>query len=518
MLSSWLTLLPPAFVIFGAIITRRIHAALALGILSASIIATKGAIAQAGSVGLQALWGTISDIDNIYLYIFLVTIGTLVALFAATGAATSFAHAVTQRIRTAQQVQYASMLVSTLLFIDDYLSILTTGYVMSPLTDRFQISREKLAFLIHSLAGPIVILAPVSSWVATIIGYIDHVGVSAAGDMQTVRIAADPFFIFLESIPFIFYSFLMILSVWFIIRTNVSYGPMKLYDQQAATRTIDFVPTSSNTAMSDLLLPLAVLVGGIIIGLPLTGGYYLFGGSHSLIESLRNNDHPFLVMLIAALCAVAVSSFCSIQKNLIRFNQLPTIIKDGFNLMIGAITMVYLASTFSGMLANQVGTGQYLASVLLDALPLWLLPVMFFIVSLICTIATGSAWGNFALMIPIAIPMLTTLSGLPLPLAPSALPLLLPVLGAILSGSVCGDHISPLSETTTMAATSTGITAIQHAYTQFPYAVPAIIGSAVGFLLTGLLSHISPWLSLAISLGISSLLCVSLIWWFNKST
>ena len=241
MLSSWLTLLPPALVIFGAIITRRIHAALMFGIISAAIIATSGAISKSIELTFSALWGTISDIDILFLYAFLMAIGTLVSLFTITGAATSFAHAVTRRIRTATQVQYASMLVSILLFIDDYLSILTTGYVMSPLTDRFKISREKLAFLIHSLAGPIVILAPVSSWVATIIGYIDKVGVSASDNTETIRIATDPFFIFLESIPFIFYSFLITLSVWFIIRMKVSYGPMKKYDELARERSLDSV-------------------------------------------------------------------------------------------------------------------------------------------------------------------------------------------------------------------------------------------------------------------------------------
>ena len=186
MLQNWLTLLPPAFVIFGAIITKRIHPALLVGIVSASLIATHGAIIPAGKLGLTALFNTITDIDNLYLYAFLIAIGTLVSLFSITGAATSFAHAVTQRIRTARQAQYSSLFVSLLLFIDDYLSILTTGYVMSPITDRFKIAREKLAFLVHSMAGPIVILAPVSSWVATIIAYLDQVGVSTSSDTKSV--------------------------------------------------------------------------------------------------------------------------------------------------------------------------------------------------------------------------------------------------------------------------------------------------------------------------------------------
>ncbi len=518
MLQSWLTLLPPAFVILGAIITRRIHPALLLGIAAASLIATHGAFFEAGKLGFNALITTITDIDNLYLYAFLIAIGTLVSLFAVTGAATSFAQAVTQRIRTARQAQYSAMFVSLLLFIDDYLSILTTGYVMSPITDRFQIAREKLAFLVHSMSGPVVILAPVSSWVATIIAYLDQVGVSTT-DNSKIRIAADPFFIFLKTIPFIFYSFLVILSVWYIIHRDISYGPMSEYEEKAAQIPAPSVAASSPAYMSNLLFPLAVLVLGIVIGLPLAGGYWLFGGSHGLIEALKYNEHPFLVMLISALLAVGVGFARSYQRGLIKFSQFPKIVYEGYDLMIAAIAMVYLASTFSAMLANQVGTGQYLASLFIGSVPLWLLPTMFFLVSLACTIATGSAWGNFALMIPIAIPMITTLSGLPMPIDPTALPLLLPVLGAILSGSVCGDHISPLSETTTMTATCTGTKPLTHSYTQLPYAVPAIISCVIGFALAGILSlNISPGIALLVSLPISGISCVVLLSWLNKKS
>ncbi len=516
MLNSWLTLLPPAFVILGAIITRRIHAALLLGIASAAIIATKGNIIPAGKLSLTALFHTAIDIDNLYLYAFLIAIGSLVSLFACTGAATSFAHAVTQKIRDARHVQYSSMFVSLLLFIDDYLSILTTGYVMSPLTDRFQISRQKLAFLVHSLAGPIVILAPVSSWVATIIKYLDQVGITTGPQQGPIRIAADPFFIYLKTIPFIFYSFMIILSVWFVITADISYGPMQEYDEKAAQVPLPPLQDNAPAYTSNLLLPLGVLVIGIIIGLPLAGGYWLFGGSYGLIESLKYNEHPFLVMLIAALSAVVVGFARCYQRGLITPRQIPHIACEGYNLMIAAITMVYLASTFSGMLADHVGTGQYLASLFIGSVPLWLLPTMFFLVSLVCTIATGSAWGNFALMIPIAVPMVTTLSELSLPIDPSALPLLLPVLGAIFSGSVCGDHISPLSETTIMAATSTGTRPLVHSYTQLPYAIPAIISCIIGFILTGLLTTVPATISLLISLSVSSVCCIGLLWWWNK--
>ncbi len=514
MLNSWLTVLPPVLVIFGAIITRQIHLSLFIGIVVAAFVAASGHIGATWDIGSSALFHTAINIDNLYLYGFLIFIGILVSLFAANNSAESFAQAVAARIRSARQAQYSSMFVSALLFIDDYLSILTSGYVMSPIMDHFHVSRNKLAFLVHSLGGPIVILAPVSSWVATIIAYIDHAGVDTTGTSGTVRILADPFFVYLKSIPFIFYSFLMIASVWIIVRYELSYGPMRTHEEKTSAP----IQPSSNEhkSMRDLLIPLGVLVGSIIIGLPLAGGYYLFGGQYGLIESLKYNEHPFLVMLISALLAVTVSMIRSLLKGQIRSAQIPNILWTGVNLMYGAIGMVFLASTLSDLLANQVGTGQYLASVLIGSVPLFLLPLMFFIVSLVSTIATGSAWGNFALMIPIAIPMLTALSGLPLPIDPRSLPLLFPVLGAIFSGSVCGDHISPLSETTIMAATSTGTKPIEHAYTQFPYTVPAIAGSVVAFIAAGIVASSSTLISIALSLGIGFLVCIGLLYFLAK--
>ncbi len=515
MLNNWLTVLPPLLVIIGAIVTRQIHLSLFAGIIAASLVATHGHIVAAWNLGTTALWNTGIDTDNLYLYGFLIFTGILVSLFAANNSAESFAQAVTAKIRSARQAQYSSMFVSFLLFIDDYLRILTTGYVMSPIMDHFHISRNKLAFLVHSMGGPIVILAPVSSWVATIISYIDSAGVGTDTSSGTVRILADPFFIYLKSIPFIFYSFLMIASVWIIVRYAVSYGPMRTHETKTSA---PLLPSSTykHKNMRDLLIPLAVLVGSIIIGLPLAGGFYLFGGSYSLIESLKYNEHPFLVMLIAAILAVGVCMIRSLTKKQIRLGQIPTIIFNGIDLMYAAIGMVFLATTLSGLLADKVGTGQYLASIFIGSVPLFLLPVMFFIVSLICTIATGSAWGNFALMIPIAIPLITTLSGLPLPIDPKTLPLLFPVLGAIFSGSVCGDHISPLSETTIMAATSTGTKPIKHAYTQFPYTVPAIIGCIAAFSIAGLVANAATWISISLSLGSGLIICVGLLYLFSK--
>ena len=421
MLMSWHSLLPPIMVIIGAIITRKIHPALAIGVITACLVTSSGSFSLGWDIGINAFFNTATNSENLYLYGFLSLIGVLVAIYTTTGCAAACARAITKKIRTAQTAQYSSMLVSSLLFIDDYLSILTTGYIMRSLTDRLSIARVKLAYLVHSLSGPIVILVPISSWVATIIAYIDQAGVDVDSSNQTIRILADPFFVYLNSIPFIFYSFLTIISAWFIIHKKISFGPMQQYEKEAVPIPEMFTSTDTRHGIWELVLPLATLIFGTLIGLPLAGGYWLLGGKYSFIESIKYNDHPFLVMLCASLMAVIVSITISCINNSLAKKEIIKVIYRGLHLMFPAISMVFLATTLSDLLANNVGTGQYLASLMIGSISMAFIPVMFFIISVICTIATGSSWGNFAIMIPIAIPMLTALSGLPLPINPKNL-------------------------------------------------------------------------------------------------
>lgn len=517
MTHSWLTLVPPLLVITIAIITHRIQAALLIGIFAACFVASNALLSATIKLAVGAFWSTATNIDNLYLYAFLFAIGILVALFSATGFVVSFAQAITQKIRTARQAQYASMFVSTLLFIDDYLSILTTGYVMSPITDRFSISREKLAFLVHSCAGPIVILSPISSWVGAIISNIEQAGVSTVNPEAGIRIFADPFFLYLQTIPYMFYSIILISAVWLIITYNVSFGPMKKYDQKASPRASTSATPAPNAHAGDLLLPVLTLIIGIIVGMPFAGGYYLFGGPYSLIDSLKYNQHPFLVMLCSAIAAIIVTLIRAWRHDLFKTMQLRAIISEGFNLTVSAVTMVYLASTLSGLLANHVETGKYLSSLCTSSMPLFLLPAAFFIVSLACTIATGSAWGTFGIIIPIAIPMIASLSGMPTPIDVQAMPLLLPILGAIFSGAVCGNHVSPLADTAIMTATSCGTKPIIHSYTQFFYALPVIITTLTGYIMMGMLiTVVSPAVNVVISLGTSLIVCLGSLLILNK--
>ena len=516
---TWLSLIPPLIVICSAAIIRKLNTSLLIGIIAAGFIATHWSAPEALTLVANRLWGRLYDADNLFLYGSLLTIGIIIALINQTGGAMAFAKAITKRISDTRMAQSSSILFSLILFIDDYLSILTVGHVMQPITDKFGISRLKLAFLVHSLAGSLVILCPVSTWVSTINSYLDQAGIGAEAAEQ-VKVIADPFYIYLRTIPFIFYSFLIIGSVLFIIRKNISFGAMESHEKAAQTlqaqqQMATFDEDAAGT-IADVLLPLGTLIVSVMFGIAYTGGYYLFGGTATFMEAIKNSQNTFLVMFLSSLLALSIGILLGVTRRTLAVSKLPSVAARGIQLMSSPVIMVFLASTLGILMKDDLQTGRYLASVLLGSVSVSLLPVMFFIVSLLTTLATGSAWGTFALMILIAIQMLVALLNIPVPTDPQAIPILFPILGAIFSGAVCGDHISPMSETTIMTATSTGVSPLEHAYTQFPYALPAVICTALAFLISGYLVNYSAWINVGVSLGTSMTLCLLLLLVFNR--
>ena len=224
MQNSWLVLLPPFIVLACAFFTRRLNSSLALGVVAGAFIATNFALVQTVTLTGQRLYNTVTDTDNLYMYLFLFTISIIIVLLNRTGAALAFAHTLTEKLRNGRMAETSSLMLSSTLFIDDYLNGLTVGFVMRPITDSFKIPRAKLAFLVHTMTGPLIILAPISSWVGAITATLDKSGIARAGSAGA-KIIGDPFFVYLETIPFIFYSLFMITSVWFIVRARISYGP-----------------------------------------------------------------------------------------------------------------------------------------------------------------------------------------------------------------------------------------------------------------------------------------------------
>lgn len=516
MILNWFSLIPPFVVLAIVMASNRIMLALTAGIISAGIIAAHGSLFESWQLIQNAVITTISNQDYLYLYGFLIVLGTLIALLTNSGATTEFARSVTKKITTPAAAEFTCVFLSFCLAIDDYLNIPTAGRIMNPLADRLGIARLKIAFLVHALAGPLVLMIPISSWAAAVVANIDQAGVSLNTTRESVRIIADPFFVYLWSLPFMLYSLCLFASIFFIIKYRLSFGPMEQYEKSSQINHEK--QTDGLEGMSSLMMPLVALLISIFAGLAYTGGYSPYGQC-TIIQAIKYNQDPFWVMFIAACIALITSIIISISRKKFSLRDLPVIFNEGFMLMYSGIVVVMLAMILAILLANHVGTGQYLALIMLGSMPLFLVPFMFFIVAFICTSTTGSAWGTFSLLIPIAIPLLTTLSTTVLPITPACLPLLFPALGAIFSGAVCGNHISPLADTTMLSALSTQTDPVQHSLTQLPYSMPAFIGSIVGFLVAGILvthTTLSIEITIVITLGIGIGTCLCMLAILNR--
>lgn len=516
MQATWISLVPPVVVLMSAFVTHRLNPSLFLGIVAAVLITSDFSPISGTQLLFKRLADQFMDYDLLYLFGFLLLIGIIITLIGKTGGTYAFARIVTRKIKTARGVETSSMLLAFFLFIDDYLSNLTVGYVMRPLSDAFRIPRVKLAFLVHTLGGPFVILAPVSSWLAMITSQLDAAGISNTVT-ATTKLIADPFFIYLRSLPFIFYSFLIIFSAWFIVRRGISFGPMHRQEEIARLEGNLFggrtpLPNLKhkemhNGTLCDLLVPLGILIGSIFIGILYTGGYHLFGGNHSFIESMRSSSSTFAVLFYAALLSFLVSVLFFVTQKKATILTIGVTISEGINLMYPATVMLLLASTLGLILRTDLLTGKYIAALLAGSIPLTLLPCAFFLVATVMATITGSSWGTMAILLPITVQILVTFLGLKTPTTPQDLAILFPVLGGIFSGSVCGDHISPISETTIMSSTSAGCYPLDHSYTQIFYALPAIASTTLAFLITGFLYPYGATVSALVSFLVAVTLC-----------
>lgn len=505
---TWIVLLPPVLVILITILTKRLNIAFIISIITAAFIATEGGLCPALNLIASRSINQIKDIDYLYLYIFLFIVGIFITLLEKTGGALAFAQTFTKHIRSKKAAETSSLLISAILFVDDYLSNLTVGYVMSSITDAFRIPRAKLAYLVHSISIPLIMIMPISSWVAMLTGQLSNTGIMTLHETQhiytsNIKIIADPFMVFLNTIPYIFYSFFALISVILVVRHRISFGPMHTLEHITSTTGNVFGKTSmhvpSNTSspqtidlnsqkpsLIDFCIPLCILIITFITTLLYTGGYYVLGGSNSFIDAFKNTDKSFLAICVAGCMCLASALLLALPRHKTALKDLPKIITAGIRMMLPAVVMLILATILSTIVYQDLHTGTYLAHVLGNALPQSLVPFIFFIVAATTAFLMGTSWGTIALLLPMAVPMMIAFANVCLPTTPLLIPLIFPGLGAIFSGAVCGDQISPISQTTLMAATSTGIDPLTHARTQIPYNLPAFIAAACAFIISGL--------------------------------
>ncbi len=504
---------PFLIIILGTLIFNELRYSLLAAICTTALITNQKTFFTPILAILNYAFDFLTSKETIFLYIFLICIPALIALLIKTNAAQEFAALFISRFKSKKSLSYATCLGSILLSIDDYFSILTIGNVFRPLFDTIGIARAKLAFFIHALSGPIVIMLPISSWVATITTFIHQAGVHTYASKDTLLVW-DPFALYLQSIPFMLYSLLTLITVFFIIKQEITYGPMQKAERDASPllifadhdKSLDEQPKGYGLIYCFLLFFVT-----IIMGMLHQGGYWVFGGTLSFIVALNNQTSIFSVLCFASLTTFTLSLIYFITKGKIKIHDIPEIIKEGYILMAPVLQMILLTSILSSFVKNDLKTGFYLAEYIQSFASIKYIPIGFFIISFLIAISTGSSWTTFGILLPIAIPIVTTVST-----PETLLSLLNPTLGALFSGGLCGDHISPFSETTIMSAHAAMILPQEHTKTQLPYAIPVILGCLSGFLTFGLCLNYSLIIQYAASFLISIITTIGLLSMLNQ--
>lgn len=540
MTGSALSLFPPIIVLILGYATRNIWLSLLVGIGIGALIATHGSPLETVNLIVYRLWDNLDlstlfspskfwESWNSFICIFLLVLGIFVTLIRHSGGAYAYGRAAGKFIRDAKSAETSSLILSLILFMDDYFSSLTVGSVMHPLTDERKVPRVKLAFLVDSMAAPLAILCPFSSWVAAIIGFLRENGVSAEPQSNTL-ILSSPLSAYLNIIPYIFYSFVMVLSSFYIVRRRISFGLMG-EQEEIAKKTGNLFGNASPSArkfrdpheknkdqasLLDFLVPIGTLLGSVILGLLYSGEANIFCGTRTCIEALQHSSAA-TALFTGGVLALTLTTIFYLVRGKIELGELPELFLEGMKLMMPAIIILLLAWTLGDILRYDLHSGDYLAHKMLGTVPKILLPALFFAAASLIAISIGTSWGTAAILFPIAIPMAVSLTELSTPVAIGAIPLFFPILGAVLSGCVAGDHISPISDTTVMSATSTGADHIDHVRTQMSYAVPVIITTGFGFLLLGALTKItSETNALLITLPLTILGSFSLLSLLNR--
>ena len=472
--STFFSLLPPVIAIVLALNTKEVYTSLLVGIASGALLYANGNLELAlNTLFFNEDGGMItklSDSGNVGILAFLVMLGILVALMNKAGGSAAFGRWASTHIHSRAGAQFATLLLGVMIFVDDYFNCLTVGSVMRPVTDRQKVSRAKLAYLIDSTAAPICIIAPVSSWAAAVTSSVP------AGS------GINGFTMFLRTIPYNYYAVLTVVMSLFLIFTGAEFGPMKLNEDNAKNGDLfttadrpygDDVDDGSDTNghVIDLLAPVLVLIAACIFGMIYTGGF--FEGVDFITAFADCNASAGLV-LGSSIALLFTFVFYRV-RSVMTFQDFAACIPEGFKAMVSPMLILSLAWTLSGM-TGLLGAKYYVANLLGNSAAAlqYLLPFIIFLVAVFLAFATGTSWGTFSILIPIVC---------------HAFPdgeMLVVSIAACLSGAVCGDHCSPISDTTIMASAGAHCSHVNHVSTQLPYAITAAACSAVCYIITGL--------------------------------
>ena len=491
--SSALSMLPPIITIILALWTKEVYTSLIIGIFVGAMLFTGGNFLES----IVTFFDIMSDKvgGNVNILIFLVILGILVAIISKSGATRAYGEWARSVISGKRSALGLTAFLGILIFIDDYFNCLTVGTIMRPVTDKFKICRAKLAYVIDSTAAPVCIIAPVSSWAA------------AVGSSLPEGSLVDGFVLFLQTIPFNLYAILTMIFMAFIVVTGRDFSTMgavvrknnehfEIPDEYKDTVVEE--TSGGNGKIVDLILPLVVLISVCIYGMLYTGGIH---EGKTISDAFADCDASKALALGSFIALIFISALY-LPRKIVNFNEYCECYSQGFKAMVPAIFILCLAWTLSGICSeNYLNLGGYVGGIVQENASLAMfLPVIFFLVSMGLAFATGTSWGTFGILIPIAMSVLVNLP------TQDASNLLVICIAAILAGSVGGDHASPISDTTILASAGAQCNHITHVSTQVPYVLTVSSCCVVGYLVGGITQ--SGWVGLGVGLACLALVMI----------
>lgn len=490
--AGWFSLIPPILAITLALLTKEVIFSLFSGILSGTLI-------YALLAGLNPVTGTVGTAFDLVIgsadlniIVFVCLLGALVSVISLSGGSKAYGKWASSKIKSGRLSLAASAVLGIVIFIDDYFNCLTVGTVMKPLTDKYQVSRAKLAYVIDCTAAPVCIIAPVSSWAAAVGSNLEATGYYENG-----------FQVFLSTIPLNLYAVLSLVMVFTIIFTEKDYGPMAASERAARSQSstpgdcTGPASPSRNGTVADMLIPILSLIVFAVTAMLYTGGFFTAGEAYLDLGAAFGNCETSRSLVWASFGALLVAMAMFVPRKLMDFNEFMNGISNGFQTMVPACSILFLAWAIGSVCRDLLQTPAFVSGLLSQStIPMFLLPAMIFVIAAFLSFSTGTAWGTFGILIPIIIPVAHELA-----------PELLSVsLSATLAGSVLGDNCSPISDTTILSSAGAGCSHMEHVSTQLPYALTVAACCIAGYLVSGISGANVP-LTLGVSAGLL-MLCI----------
>lgn len=482
MYASFWALVPPIVAIVLALITKEVYSSLFIGILIGGIFYSGFTFEKTITHVFQdGIIGVLSDSYNVGILVFLVILGVMVCLMNKAGGSAAFGRWASVHIKSRVGAQLATIVLGVLIFIDDYFNCLTVGSVMRPVTDKHNVSRAKLSYLIDATAAPVCIIAPISSWAAAVTGFVE---------------GEDGLSIFVRAIPYNFYALLTIVMMIGLVVLNVDYGPMKLHEDNARKGDLYTTPDrpyanaeenvdDGRGKVIDLVFPIILLIICCVIGMIYTGGFF---SGEGFVAAFSQSDAS-VGLVLGSFFAFIITIIFYVVRKAMKFSECMACIPEGFKAMVPAILILTFAWTLKAM-TDSLGAADYVAGVMQSSASAFvnLLPAIIFLVGCFLAFATGTFWGTFGILIPIVVAAF----------AGTNENMMIMSISACMAGAVCGDHCSPISDTTIMASAGAQCNHVNHVTTQLPYAITVAAVSFVTYIISGFVQ--TPWIALPVGI------------------